>query len=90
MEDINNLSRIEEQITRFVSTNKRRNWGDAGHGWETLTDAGTDALSKTIAVNGSKKNIGDPSAAVSSSVDAICRCSGELRKVLLSSLSVQI
>ena len=52
VEDINNLSRIEEQITRFVSTNKRRNWGDAGHGWETLTDAGTDALSKTIAPGG--------------------------------------
>ncbi len=48
IEDINNLSRIEEQITRFVSTNKRRNWGDAGHGWEALTDNGTDALSKVI------------------------------------------
>ena len=52
VEDINNLSRIEEQITRFVSTNKRRNWGDAGHGWATLTDAGTDALAKSIAVDG--------------------------------------
>jgi hypothetical protein len=47
-EDIASLSRIEEQITRFVSTNKRRNWGDAGHGWEALTDVGTDALSKPI------------------------------------------
>ena len=52
VEDINNLSRIEEQITRFVSTNKRRNWGDAGHGWETLTDLSTDALAKPIGVSG--------------------------------------
>ena len=52
VEDINFLSRMEEQISRFVSTNKRRNWGDAGHGWATLTDLGTDALSKEIAANG--------------------------------------
>jgi hypothetical protein len=30
-EDVNFLSRVEEQISRFVSTSKRRNWGDAGH-----------------------------------------------------------
>ena len=55
VEDINNLSRIEEQITRFVSTNKRRNWGDAGHGWHTLTDLGTDALSKSIPRNEARR-----------------------------------
>ena len=48
-EDIANLSRIEEQITRFTSTNKRRNWGTAGSGWETLTDEGIDAYPETIA-----------------------------------------
>lgn len=51
VEDVNNASRIEEQITRFVSTNKRRNWGDAGHGWASLTDAGVDALAKPIERN---------------------------------------
>ena len=49
VEDIKFLSRVEEQISRFVSTNKRRNWGDAGHGLATLTDASTDAASKEIA-----------------------------------------
>ena len=48
-EDINFVNRVEEQISRFVSTNKRRNWGDAGHGWHTLTDAGSNAASSTIA-----------------------------------------
>ena len=52
VEDISNLSRLEEQITRFTSTNKRRNWGDAGTGWATLTDKGTDAISKPIGANG--------------------------------------
>ena len=47
-EDISNLGRMEEQISRFVSTNKRRNWGDAGHGWQTLTDISTDAVAKRI------------------------------------------
>ena len=47
-EDINFLSRIENQISQFVSTNKRRNWGDAGHGWAALTDLATDAVSKDI------------------------------------------
>lgn len=54
-EDISNLSRIEEQISRFASTNKRRNWGDIGSGWATLTDAGVDALPATIANQGFKK-----------------------------------
>ncbi len=40
VDDISNLSRVEEQISRFMSTNKRRNMGDAGFGWETLNDAG--------------------------------------------------
>lgn len=49
VEDLQQTGRVEEQISRFVSTNKRRNWGDIGHGWDTLTDASTDALAKTIA-----------------------------------------
>ena len=52
VEDVNFLSRIEEQISRFVSTNKKRNWGDAGHGWAALTDLSTDAVSKEIAISG--------------------------------------
>ena len=55
VEDLNHVNRMERQIEQFVSTNKRRNWGDAGSGWETLTDAGTDALAATIAANTSKK-----------------------------------
>ena len=52
IEDISNLDRIEAQIQSFVSTNKRRNWGDAGSGWDTLTDWGTDALPSQIATRG--------------------------------------
>jgi hypothetical protein len=55
VDDLNFLSRLEEQISRFVSTNKRRNWGDAGHGWATLTDDSTDAASKDIAYRGSQR-----------------------------------
>jgi hypothetical protein len=55
VEDISHLSRLEEQISRFVSTNKRRNWGDAGHGWLSLTDLSTDAVSKEIPANGSQR-----------------------------------
>ena len=55
VEDLNHVGRMERQIEQFVSTNKRRNWGDAGSGWETLTDAGTDALAATIAAGTSKK-----------------------------------
>ena len=40
VDDISNLSRCEEQISRFLSTNKRRNMGDAGFGWLELTDSG--------------------------------------------------
>ena len=53
VEDISNLARIEQQISMFVSTNKKRNWGDAGSGWETLSDTGIDALPKTIAATSS-------------------------------------
>jgi hypothetical protein len=48
-EDVSSMARVEEQVSRFASTNKRRNWGDAGHSWDTLTDDATDAKSKTIA-----------------------------------------
>jgi len=40
------MNRVETQIERFVSTNKRRNWGDAGHGWETLDDTGIGVAKK--------------------------------------------
>ena len=55
LEDVSQLSRVEEQISRFVSTNKTRNYGDVGSGWATLTDAGNDALPKTIDAVKSKK-----------------------------------
>ena len=54
-EDQNNLARTERQIEMFVSKNKRRNWGDAGSGWEVLTDSGIDALPKVIPAGGSKR-----------------------------------
>ncbi len=47
VDDISNLSRVEEQISRFMSTNKRRNMGDAGFGWAQLTDGG-DQLSQEV------------------------------------------
>ena len=47
VDDVMHLNRVEEQISRFVSTNKKRNWGDAGHGWESLTDSGV-GVSKVI------------------------------------------
>ena len=49
------LNRMEEQISRFVSTRKRRDYGDVGSGWEVLTDDGTDALPKVIKHNNPKK-----------------------------------
>jgi len=59
-EDIQNLGRLEQQISMFVSTNKKRNWGDAAVGWTTLTDAGIDALPKTVAANSSVRVIWRP------------------------------
>ncbi len=47
VDDISNLSRCEEQISRFLSTNKRRNMGDAGFGWAELTDDGLQT-SRTV------------------------------------------
>ena len=47
VDDVMHLNRVEEQISRFVSTNKKRNWGDAGHGWATLLDSGV-GVSKVI------------------------------------------
>ena len=55
LEDIAQLSRVEEQVSRFVSTNKRRNYGDAGSGWQTLDDTGSSALPKVIPAGGSKR-----------------------------------
>jgi hypothetical protein len=48
VEDVQNTNKLEQQISMFVATNKKRNWGDVGSGWENFTDAGTDALPKTI------------------------------------------
>jgi hypothetical protein len=47
VDDVLHMNRVEQQIERFVSTNKRHNWGDAGHGWDTLDDNGL-GVSKTI------------------------------------------
>ena len=47
VDDVMHLNRVEEQISRFVSTNKKRNWGDAGHGWASLVDGGV-GVSKVI------------------------------------------
>ncbi len=44
VEDLNFANRVEEQISRFLSTNKRRNVGDAGFGWEYLNDSNTRQL----------------------------------------------
>ncbi len=55
VEDVQNTNKLEQQISMFVATNKKRNWGDIGSGWENLTDAGTDALPKTIPAAASKR-----------------------------------
>ena len=54
------LNRLEEQISRFVSTRKRRDYGDVGSGWEVLTDDGIDALPKSIPRNSTKKVVWRP------------------------------
>jgi hypothetical protein len=46
VDDVLHMNRVEQQIERFVSTNKKRNWGDAGHGWETLDDTGLGTSKK--------------------------------------------
>ena len=53
VEDISNLGRLESQIAMFVSTNKKRNWGDAAIGWATLTDSGIDDLPKILGATSS-------------------------------------
>jgi hypothetical protein len=42
VDDVLHMNRVETQIERFVSTNKLRNWGDAGHGWgwDEIEDSG--------------------------------------------------
>ncbi len=54
VDDISNLSRCEEQISRFLSTNKRRNMGDAGFGWDVLDDNGAQR-SKTVRTQRAKR-----------------------------------
>ena len=41
LEDVAQLSRVEEQVSCFASANKRRNYGDAGSEWATADDAGS-------------------------------------------------
>ena len=76
VDDINQLSRVEEQISRFVSTNKRRNWGDAGHGWQALSDASTDAESKEIAYQGAQRMTWRPLSSGFIQASNISQCSG--------------
>ena len=52
-DDISNLARIEQQLSMFVSTNKKRNWSDCGSGVDTLTDLGVDCLPTAIAAGSS-------------------------------------
>ena len=47
------LNRLEEQISRFVGTNKRANYGSVGSGWETYPSDHTPGLPKEIPANSS-------------------------------------
>jgi hypothetical protein len=60
VEDVMHWNKLEQALSLYVGTNKRRNYGDLGTGWETLTDAGTDALPKVIPGNGSRKVVWRP------------------------------
>jgi hypothetical protein len=44
VEDVNHWNKLEQALSLYVATNKRRNYGDLGTGWAALSDAGTDAL----------------------------------------------
>ena len=47
------LNRLEEQISRFVGTNKRANYGTVGTGWEIYPTDDTPGLPKEIPANSS-------------------------------------
>jgi len=55
VDDITELSRVESQLSMFLSTQKKRNLGDCGTGWATGSDVGTDFLARHIPVNGSRR-----------------------------------
>ena len=55
VDDITELSRVESQLSMFLSTQKKRNLGDCGTGWAAGTDAGTDFVARHIPVNGSRR-----------------------------------
>ena len=52
------LNRLEEQISRFVGTNKRANYGTVGSGWETYPADDTPGLPKVIPANESVRVCG--------------------------------
>ena len=54
-DDITELSRVESQLSMFLSTQKKKNLGDCGTGWHAGSDAGTDFLARHIPVNGSRR-----------------------------------
>ena len=56
VEDISHVNRLEAQIANFASCNKKRDYGSAAFGWQTLTDEGIDGLAMPIPAGG-KKNV---------------------------------
>ena len=55
VDDVSELSRVESQLSMFLSTQKKKNLGDCGTGWAAGTDAGTDFVARYIPVNGSRR-----------------------------------
>ena len=55
VEDISELSRVEQQISMFLSTQKRKNLGDMGTGWATGSDEGIDFFARSIPNNASRR-----------------------------------
>ena len=48
VEDISHVNRLEAQIANFAGTNKKRDYGNAAFGWQTLTDEGIDGTAMPI------------------------------------------
>jgi hypothetical protein len=55
VEDLTELSRMESQLSMFLSTQKKKNLGDVGTGWAAGTDAGTDWVARNIDHNTSRR-----------------------------------
>ena len=55
VEDLTELSRMESQLSMFLSTQKKKNLGDAGTGWAEGIDEGIDFAARPIAVNTSRR-----------------------------------